>query len=352
MKRTLTPIGVLCYLLLAINVASAELPRVAVLDLKPEKISTNKAIALSKHLRKALRKAGKVDVIEREEMGKILAKHKDQLKGCLEEECVIKVCKILNVEDVIASSILKINSKKYVLYIKFLSVKDNMVFNRALRAEVTKEELPDRIQDYASILSNAIFVSAGKVVKIDKDDIYIKFKNGNTLSTGVFLRTVRQSEPIKSLKSNEILGHKKEDIGEIEIIEIIEDTLAIAKKQIRCKEIQLDDKVMLKESSRIFKDVNKLWKVEVKPKLLKKYYVEPKYPEIAKRSKIEGQIMLKLLLGTKGQVIFVEVLNSLHPLCDAAAIKAVSQWRFSPAKEDDKPVKVWLVQPIRFELDK
>ncbi len=337
-------------LLLSFNAECTELPMIAVLDLKPEKTSVSKAITLSRHLREELGKTGKVVVLKREEMGKILTEQKDQLKGCIEEECAIKVGKLLNVEDVIAGSILKVSSEKYVLYIKLLSVKDEMVFNRALRAEVNKDELTNRIQDYADILSKIIIVSTGKIAKIDKDDIYIKLNSEVNLATGMILRTVRQGEPIKDRGNGEILGYKKEEIGMVEIKEIVEDTLAIAKKIFRCKKIQLGDIIILPKLTRAFKDVYEFLKVEIKPKLLMEYYVEPEYPEFAKKAEIEGQVILKCLIDTTGQVIFVEVIKSLHSLCDGAAIKAMSQWRYSPAKLDGDPVKVWVVQPVRFKL--
>ena len=93
-------------------------------------------------------------------------------------------------------------------------------------------------------------------------------------------------------------------------------------------------------------------KVEVKPKLLMKYYVEPEYPPFAKQAEIEGQVLLRFIVNEEGRVMNIKVVKKLNDLLDAAAIKAVSKWRYSPAKQRDKPVKVWVVQPVRFQLDK
>ena len=93
-------------------------------------------------------------------------------------------------------------------------------------------------------------------------------------------------------------------------------------------------------------------KVEVKPQLLMDYYVEPEYPEFAKKAEIEGQVLLRFVVNEEGRVSHIEVVKSLNELLDAAAIKAVSKWRYSPAKQRDKPVKVRVVQPVRFQLDK
>ncbi len=99
-------------------------------------------------------------------------------------------------------------------------------------------------------------------------------------------------------------------------------------------------------------EIYEFWKVEIKPKLLTEYLVEPEYPEFAKKAEIEGQVLLKFLVNEEGRVTDIKVVKSLNELLDAAAIKAVSKWRYSPARQRDKPVKVWVVQPVRFQLDK
>ncbi len=99
-------------------------------------------------------------------------------------------------------------------------------------------------------------------------------------------------------------------------------------------------------------EIYEYMKVEVKPKLLMEYYVEPEYPPFAKKAEIEGQVLLRFLVNEEGRVIDIKIVKSLNELLNAAAIKAVSKWRYSPARQRDKPVKVWVVQPVRFELDK
>lgn len=99
-------------------------------------------------------------------------------------------------------------------------------------------------------------------------------------------------------------------------------------------------------------EVYEFWKVEVKPKLLKNSYVEPNYPEFARKAEIEGQVFLRLLVDTTGEIADVKVIKSLNELLDVEAIKAARQWRFSPARQRDKAVRVWVEVPVRFQLDK
>jgi len=87
---------------------------------------------------------------------------------------------------------------------------------------------------------------------------------------------------------------------------------------------------------------------DVKPEPV--YITKPKYPEIGRKAGIEGVVHLRLLLDTTGYVIDVKVAKSLNPAFDEAAVKAARTWRFTPAKQRDRPVKIWLAYPVRFKL--
>lgn len=84
-----------------------------------------------------------------------------------------------------------------------------------------------------------------------------------------------------------------------------------------------------------------------KPEEIKR--VNPKYPELAKKAGIEGTVVVKVLVNTKGDVEQVEVLKS-HPLLDESAIEAAKQFKFKPGKQRDKFVKVWVSIPFNFKL--
>jgi len=42
--------------------------------------------------------------------------------------------------------------------------------------------------------------------------------------------------------------------------------------------------------------------------------------------------------------------SSSHRLLDEAAVPAVRRARFTPARQDDRPVDAWVTVPIRFRL--
>ncbi|MEL6821539.1 MAG: energy transducer TonB [Calditrichota bacterium] len=84
-----------------------------------------------------------------------------------------------------------------------------------------------------------------------------------------------------------------------------------------------------------------------KPVVIKK--AAAKYPELARKASIEGMVTVKVLVDTKGDVEDVVVLTS-HPLLDNAAIEAAWQFKFTPGKQRDRLVKVWVSVPFNFKL--
>ncbi|QRK13557.1 TonB family protein [Archangium violaceum] len=80
--------------------------------------------------------------------------------------------------------------------------------------------------------------------------------------------------------------------------------------------------------------------------------LKPHYPRRAKSDGIEGLVMVRVIIGTDGRIEseHTRVIRSV-PELDAAAISAVSQWRFSPAiGKQGRPVRVIVEIPVQFSL--
>lgn len=76
-----------------------------------------------------------------------------------------------------------------------------------------------------------------------------------------------------------------------------------------------------------------------------------KYPDIARKAGIEGRVIVNVLVDEKGRVVDTKILKSLgHSGCDEAAIAAIKAVRWRPAKQRDRPVKVWVGIPVIFKL--
>ncbi|MBN1326789.1 MAG: energy transducer TonB [Candidatus Cloacimonetes bacterium] len=82
--------------------------------------------------------------------------------------------------------------------------------------------------------------------------------------------------------------------------------------------------------------------------------VKPVYSDFAKKSGIEGEVMLEVEVfadGSVGQINVIKSLMSGPGGLDEAAKAAVRKWEFSPAKSNGKPVSVWVVFPVGFSLN-
>jgi TonB family protein len=82
------------------------------------------------------------------------------------------------------------------------------------------------------------------------------------------------------------------------------------------------------------------------------YQVKPSYPESARRAGAQGVTLLKLHIlenGSVGQVLVEQ--SAGHLDLDVAAAEAVKKWLFEPARQGKNPVAVWVLLPVKFELN-
>ena len=61
-----------------------------------------------------------------------------------------------------------------------------------------------------------------------------------------------------------------------------------------------------------------------------------------------GTVLLELVVSSKGLPRDLRVIESVGKALDSSAIEAVKQWRFEPARKNDKPVAVRVTVEIRF----
>ncbi len=83
------------------------------------------------------------------------------------------------------------------------------------------------------------------------------------------------------------------------------------------------------------------------PRLLKQ--TRPVYPQEAFIKKIEGVVMLEIVIGIDGKVGRARVLRSI-PQLDNAAIQTVRQWVFAPAIKGGRPVSTIANAPVSFRI--
>ena len=77
--------------------------------------------------------------------------------------------------------------------------------------------------------------------------------------------------------------------------------------------------------------------------------VEPTYPELALKARVQGKVVLVITVNEEGFVSDVQV-SSGHPLLNDSAIAAVKQWQYSPTLLNGEPVPVITTVTVIFAI--
>ena len=85
------------------------------------------------------------------------------------------------------------------------------------------------------------------------------------------------------------------------------------------------------------------------PRPAKVRNVVPEYPPIARAVRIQGIVILEVVVGVDGRVTRVRVLRSV-PQLDEAAVEAARQWEYAPTRRNGVPVSVILTETVNFQL--
>lgn len=80
------------------------------------------------------------------------------------------------------------------------------------------------------------------------------------------------------------------------------------------------------------------------------YRPAPVYPELAKQTRLSGNVVVDTILDENGNVTNMKILSG-PPLLYQAALDALSKWRYQPTYLNDQPVSVELIVTITFQLN-
>jgi len=78
--------------------------------------------------------------------------------------------------------------------------------------------------------------------------------------------------------------------------------------------------------------------------------VRPTYTSDALSERIQGTVVLELVVCASGQPSEIRVVRSLDPGLDQQAVVAASQWRFAPGRLADQPVDVLVTVMLDFSI--
>ena len=84
------------------------------------------------------------------------------------------------------------------------------------------------------------------------------------------------------------------------------------------------------------------------PKLRRE--VRPSYTQKAMRDQVEGRVVMEAVVETNGRIESLRVIRYLHEDLDAAAARALRQWRFTPGTVKGEPVPVVVTVEMTFTL--
>ncbi len=74
------------------------------------------------------------------------------------------------------------------------------------------------------------------------------------------------------------------------------------------------------------------------------------YPDIARKTGIQGKVYVLVFVNEHGGVDDVKVIKGLGAGCDEAAIDGIKKIKFDPGKNNGTPVKVKLSLAVEFKL--
>jgi protein TonB len=96
-------------------------------------------------------------------------------------------------------------------------------------------------------------------------------------------------------------------------------------------------------------EIVEYYKLQIKPTPI--HIPKPRYPELVIRAGIEGTTVVKALVDIDGSIMEVKILKtSGNQMLDQSALAAAKKARFTPAKQRDKFVRVWISIPMKFHL--
>jgi protein TonB len=76
---------------------------------------------------------------------------------------------------------------------------------------------------------------------------------------------------------------------------------------------------------------------------------QPVYPQDAFVNRIEGTVLVEILIDEHGKVVRASVLGSI-PALDAEALRTVQGWLFTPAIHEGRPVATVANAPVTFRI--
>ena len=152
---------VLAVLLAARVVSAAAAPgpaTIAITDLVARDLPVGDASVVTDLLRGMVSRCGKITLVERQQMNRIMAEHAFQKTGCTGTDCAVRLGRILNVRWVCVGSYGKFMGERYTVTLRLVAVETGEALFASQAGGLTLDELQKDMARMADVLC-AFFVS-------------------------------------------------------------------------------------------------------------------------------------------------------------------------------------------------
>lgn len=194
------------------------------------------------------------------------------------------------------------------------------------------------------VFFSVIYMLADQTVKT-QDNIEIILKNDSTWT--LVGSTTELKSPIVTTEDSQTVLLRNDGTWEYMSREGIErDTVSDVIPLPDSLEDTQPEKPQLKEP---ILEIIPYYRADVKPVPIS--VPTPRYPEKARQLGIEGTTVVQMLIDVTGRIMDVRIIKSSgSELLDKAAFEAAKKATFTPAEIFGRRVRVWVSQPIKFQL--
>jgi tetratricopeptide (TPR) repeat protein len=130
----------------------SDIKNIAITDFEARGVAASDAATIADFVRGDMVSAGTYNVMERKNMEMVLAEQKFQLTGCTDQNCAVKMGKLLNVQAMVVGSVSKLMGV-YIIAVNVVSVETGKILASIDKKATTIDELRDVCKSIAKELS-------------------------------------------------------------------------------------------------------------------------------------------------------------------------------------------------------
>ena len=200
--------------------SALDLPSVAVFDFEADNVSEQTAFLASSFLRKELSSSGRMNILERNEMDKVLQAQGESLGECTEEGCAVKLGRILDAENIIIGKVSKTGARLIVLA-KFIDLETGKIeFAHDITVDgISEDKLTDYIPSLAAKISAELTIT-GKLIEVGAE-IITDLGEEIGVRSGDRFKVSRYGRELKDPDTQEVIEREIISVGELEVIRLI-----------------------------------------------------------------------------------------------------------------------------------